>query len=258
MAALPDRARAGRHGDPVRRARPRALRPRGDRPQPRGPGRGPGGGRRRRRPRPLRPAGHGAGRSGGLGVHGPAPGAGHPAGARTAATRRRSARRRRRRSRSSTTRSRHSSGWAGSDRPRVPSGLHQPDDPRRHRVPDEVAGRAAADGDRRRDRPVGPVATSGRRLPPPPAGTRSAHLGPAQPERPDERLRAQPLPGGPSPGRPAGGPGEREPHRARRRARLAGAAARAHRLPGRRPHDTPLRWPLPTSPACSPRGSSTS
>ena len=57
-----------------------------------------------------------------------------------------------------------------------------------------------------------------------PAGARSAHLGAAQPERPDERLRAQPLPRGPSPGRPVGGAGEREPHRPRRRTRLAGAA----------------------------------
>ena len=69
-----------RHRHPVRRARPRPVRPRRHRPQPRGAARRPRGGRRRRRARALRAAGHGAGRPGGHRVRRPASRAGRPAG----------------------------------------------------------------------------------------------------------------------------------------------------------------------------------
>ena len=74
---------------------------------------------------------------------------------------------------------------------------------------------------------------------------RPADPGAAQPRRPDERVPARPGAGGGHPGRPAGGAGEQQPHRARRRTGLAGVPARAHGVP--RPGPGASRRPPPTT-----------
>ena len=62
---------------------------------------------------------------------------------------------------------------------------------------------------------------------------RRTDAGPALARRPDEPVHLRALPRQRHPRSPSGRAGEREPHRARGRARLAGVPARGDRLPGR-------------------------
>ena len=78
-------------------------------------------------------------------------------------------------------------GGLGAPDAGVPPGVHQPDDPRRHRGADELAGRAAADGRRQPTPRCCPGAAQAGRHPAPAARARPAHAGAALPRRPDER-----------------------------------------------------------------------
>ena len=98
----------------------------------------------------------------------------------------------------------------------VPPRVHQPHDPRSDRGAGRLVGRVAGQGDlggQRRPRPRDPAE---HRRPRPAAGAVDADAGPARPGRPHDRLCGGPGPGGPDPGRAAGGVGQHQPHHAQR------------------------------------------